>query len=164
LIHTACILSLDCGLRASEWITLTVDRVDFDAQTITVAGKGAKDRCLPVSYESLRLLRLHLNERRVESAWVFATDTGNPLSTRDALKRLKKLAIRCGVPSSVNLHGLRHSFATRYASSGGGIAALQVLLGHSEITTTQKYIHVSGQVAREAHKQFSPISRLSRRK
>jgi site-specific recombinase XerD len=163
LIHAAVVLCLDGGLRALEWIHLKVGDIDLNGMTVKVFGKGRKERVIPISFETCRVLRAYLQDRRVDSELAFASDAGTPILHRNALRRIKLLACKAGVRSTIGMHLLRHSFGTRFVSSGGNVALLQQIMGHENITTTQQYLHISINDTKAAHLKYSPISRAAKR-
>lgn len=162
-MRAVAILCLDAGLRAMEWQALTRDNLDLEGCTVKVDGKGRKQRIIPISYDTVRVLREYLDEIWVDSPLVFPTDAGSQIMKRNALKRLKLLAVKAGVRGSINLHGLRHSFASRYIINGGSTALLQELMGHEDLATTQNYLHFTAVELKTAHLKYSPIGKIAKR-
>jgi len=162
-IHCATVLMLDAGLRAQEWINLRPNDVDFQARTVRVFGKGRRERLTPMSELTSGLLHQYLATRKCDYDYVFATRNGTPMSKRSALRMLKRLAISCGVTTSLNLHGCRHTMASIFAGSGGNLAHLQKILGHRSITTTMRYVHTQIEDAQREHRKHSPIARLKKK-
>ena len=137
------------GLRLSELASLKWDQLDFSSSLITVIGKGNKTRMIPVgSYAATALA----NWRKVRGSFagfevpqVFVSNRGNPISTRTIQARIKYWARRQGLPQQVYPHLLRHSFASHMLESSGDLRAVQELLGHADISTTQVYTHLDFQ-------------------
>jgi site-specific recombinase XerD len=161
-IHAACILMLDCGLRASEWINLRLEDLDLKKRTARVMGKGRKERIVPMSQQTASVLFNYLAARPDQHDLVFATKNGTPLLKRNALHMIKRMAVACGIPPStiVGLHGCRHSMATQFIAAGGSVVHLQKLLGHSHISTTMQYVHPQMADIQRDHMRHSPISRM----
>ena len=137
------------GLRLSELASLKWDQLDSSSSLITVIGKGNKTRMIPVgSYAATALA----NWRKVRGSFagfevpqVFVSNRGNPISTRTIQARIKYWARRQGLPQQVYPHLLRHSFASHMLESSGDLRAVQELLGHADISTTQVYTHLDFQ-------------------
>jgi len=137
------------GLRLSELTGLALDDVNFRDATIRVTGKGARTRVVPVGSYALAALEAWLVERAPlappgEQAMFLARD-GARLSTRSVQARLKRWGLKLGLPGSVHPHALRHSFASHVLQSSGDLRAVQDMLGHASISTTQVYTHLDFQ-------------------
>jgi len=137
------------GLRVSELVSLDVTSVDLDAGWLRVLGKGRKVREVPVGGAAERALRVYL-ARRLELLGktaphdaLFLNARGGRLSDRGVRKLLKDAQLKAGMEPKVSPHGLRHSFATHMLDSGADLRAIQELLGHSSLSTTQRYTHLS---------------------
>jgi site-specific recombinase XerD len=158
-------LAYACGLRAEELVTLDVTSVDFDTETVRVEGKGGKTRLVPVGEHSRRALERYLARSRQtletgNDAALFLSKSGRRLSTSDVRRRLRtwaRLAAR-HVPALADAHphALRHSFATHLLEGGADLRAIQELLGHSSISTTQVYTRVESARLRQAYVSSHP--------
>jgi integrase/recombinase XerD len=150
------------GVRVSELIGLKVRDLDLGEGLALVFGKGAKERFVPVGRSALRALDVYLRELRPGLARgggegiVFLNARGQPLSRMGVWKILRRQVRRAGIRRRVTPHTLRHSFATHLLEGGADLAAVQELLGHADIATTQVYTHVEREYLREVHRQFHP--------
>jgi site-specific recombinase XerD len=152
---------VDTGLRIEEALGLERDRVDLDRLTVTVCGKGSKDRIVPISAECRKaLFRLAVGQ---PGRFIFTTDTGERMSYRNAYRDLKTLCRHAGVQGShVRPHSIRHYFAVSYLRAGGDLYRLSRILGHTSISTTQVYLRSMGlEHLQEGHAKFSPLGRLA---
>ena len=130
------------GLRASELVSLPLSAVPRDAPFMTVTGKGGQARMVPVGQRARAALSRWLALREAGSAWLFPSGTGH-LSRVRLFQLLKALAVRADLsPEKLSPHVLRHAFATHLLEGGADLRALQTLLGHADISTTQIYTHV----------------------
>jgi len=156
------------GLRAEELVKLDEGSVDFDAEEVRVEGKGAKTRSVPAGESALRTLRdyvergrppLAANARAAAAApptALFLSKSGRRLSTSDVRRRLRVWARHSAVAGRVHPHALRHSFATHLLDGGADLRAIQELLGHSSISTTQIYTRVESARLKRAYAQSHP--------
>ena len=148
------------GLRLSELAGLTVDRVDWDTGEVRVWGKGAKERIVPVGAAALGALAAWRVEReklvRGTSVALFLSRDGAPLSTRSIQSRMKDWAIKQGLPRHVHPHMLRHSFASHVLQSSGDLRAVQEMLGHASIASTQVYTHLDFQYLSKVYDAAHP--------
>ena len=130
------------GLRATELVSLPLSSVPRDAPFLTVTGKGGKTRLVPISQRAGAALQRWLGLRPTESPWLFPSRTGH-ISRVRLFQMLKQLATRADMaPEKLSPHVLRHAFATHLLEGGADLRALQTLLGHADISTTQIYTHV----------------------
>ena len=130
------------GLRATELVSLPLSSVPRDAPFLTVTGKGGKTRLVPISQRAGAALQRWLGLRPAESPWLFPSRTGH-ISRVRLFQMLKQLATRADMaPEKLSPHVLRHAFATHLLEGGANLRALQTLLGHADISTTQIYTHV----------------------
>ena len=130
------------GLRATELVSLPLSSVPRDAPFLTVTGKGGKARLVPISQRAGAALQRWLGLRPTESPWLFPSRTGH-ISRVRLFQMLKQLATRADMaPEKLSPHVLRHAFATHLLQGGADLRALQTLLGHADISTTQIYTHV----------------------
>ena len=152
-------LMYSSGLRLAEVVGLDIGSLDFDDAVVTVTGKGKKTRSVPIGRHAIDALRHWLKERQNlvqgETTAVFISRRGNRIAPRTIQLRIKQWAIRQGLASHVHPHMLRHSFASHLLESSGDLRAIQELLGHADISTTQIYTHLDFQhlarVYDEAH-------------
>jgi integrase/recombinase XerC len=149
------------GLRVAEVAGLTLDRVDLDRGKVTVLGKGAKEREVPLSDFAADAVRAYLAEGRhrlmgAGSAALFFNRKGKPLGTRDIRALVGRYGGRTLSGRHVSPHTLRHSFATHLLEGGADIRAVQELLGHASVATTQRYTHVSRTRLFDAYRQSHP--------
>ncbi len=130
------------GLRATELVSLPLSSVPRDAPFLTVTGKGGKARLVPISQRAGAALQRWLGLRPAGSPWLFPSRTGH-ISRVRLFQMLKQLATRADMaPEKLSPHVLRHAFATHLLQGGADLRALQTLLGHADISTTQIYTHV----------------------
>jgi integrase/recombinase XerC/integrase/recombinase XerD len=158
-------LAYACGLRAEELVTLDLDSVDFDAETVRVEGKGDKTRIVPVGEHALRALDRYLATGRpalsvADERALLLSKSGQRLSTSDVRRRLRIWSRRSATqtPSLIDVHphALRHSFATHLLEGGADLRAIQELLGHATISTTQVYTRVESRRLRSAYARAHP--------
>lgn len=151
-------LLFSTGLRVSELCSLTRD-VDFEAGEFSIRGKGGKIRVVFVSDEAKKVLRDYLKARKdMEDALLVHITAGGKvvggLGRRSVERVVKQCAIKAGISKKVTPHVLRHMFATDLLSNGADLRSVQALLGHSNISTTQIYTHVTDKHLRDTHKKF----------
>jgi len=155
-------LAYACGLRAEELVDLDVGSIDFDAEQVRVEGKGGKTRFVPAGEHALRAAGRYLERARGtldagggEQA-LFLSKTGRRLSTSDVRRRLRTWARHAAAQGAVHPHALRHSFATHLLEGGADLRAIQALLGHTSISTTQVYTRVESARLRAAYDRSHP--------
>jgi integrase/recombinase XerD len=151
------------GARASEIATLKTADLNLEQRFCKCKGKGDKERLMPFGETAQEALKIYLTairpklvEHRTDPGVVFLTGRGAPLSRIEIWKLFKKYAKRAGVPESASPHTLRHSYATQMLAKGVDLRAIQELLGHSSITTTQHYTRVDADRLRKIHEKFHP--------
>src|SRR5687768_1663412 len=155
-------LAYACGLRAEELVNLDVGSIDFDAEEVRVEGKGGKTRFVPAGEPALRAIARYLERGRAALAGaegqpaLFLSKTGRRLSTSDVRRRLRVWARHAATQGNVHPHALRHSFATHLLEGGADLRAIQELLGHSSISTTQVYTRVESARLRAAYARSHP--------
>ncbi|MGO9308205.1 MAG: site-specific tyrosine recombinase [Spirochaetia bacterium] len=153
-------LIYSCGLRVTEAVRLTVERVSLEEGVVRVLGKGSRERMVPLGERAKREMRRYLAESRsalagrTPSSTVFLGRGGRMLSRKTVWKIFKRLALQAGLEGKV--HSLRHSFATHLLQGGADLRSVQELLGHVDIGTTQVYTHVSQEVLKRTHEEFHP--------
>lgn len=155
-------LAYGAGLRVSEWTGIDVKDALLDELVVRVFGKGGKERLVPIGRQAagavavyLRELRPRLEQGRGEGR-LFLNARGRPLSRMGAWTILRKYVRRAGIEKPVTPHTLRHSFATHLLEGGADLRAVQEMLGHADISTTQIYTHVDREHLRQVHRQFHP--------
>ncbi len=150
------------GVRVSELTALRLRDLALEEGFATVFGKGSKERLVPVGRSAVRAVSLYLRELRTRldrgqsDDRVFLNGQGRPLSRMGVWKILRKQVRRAGITRRVKPHTLRHTFATHLLEGGADLAAVQEMLGHADISTTQIYTHVDREYLRQVHKQFHP--------
>jgi len=150
------------GLRVSEWISLSVRDVMLKDHLVRVFGKGAKERLVPIGRKAIGAIAIYLRELRPSlekgegKGILFLNARGQPLSRMGAWKILRKYVDQAGITKPVSPHTLRHSFATHLLEGGADLRAVQEMLGHVDISTTQIYTHIDREYLRSVHKQFHP--------
>jgi len=150
------------GLRVSEWITLGVKDVLLEDGLVRVFGKGSKERLVPIGRTAIGAVAVYLRELRPRlekgkgQGMLFLNARGVPLTRMGAWKILRKYVDKAGIEKRVTPHTLRHSFATHLLEGGADLRAVQEMLGHADIATTQIYTHVDREYLRTVHRQFHP--------
>lgn len=151
------------GLRLAELVGLNMAAINFEAGTVEVTGKGNKTRIVPVGSHAISALYHWLQARalikNVDARAVFTTERGQRISARAIQYRIKQWAIRQGISSDVHPHMLRHSFATHVLQSSGDLRAVQEMLGHANISTTQVYTHLDFQHLAKVYDAAHPRAR-----
>lgn len=147
------ILSLlySSGLRVSELVSLRINDIDLQDRTIRIRGKGDKDRIVLFDENTRHLLEDYLQKRVYESDYLFLNRFGDPLTPRYVQMMIKNYARKAGINKKVTPHILRHSFATHLLKNGVDIRAIQQLLGHSNLSTTQIYTSVDMQTLKNVY-------------
>jgi integrase/recombinase XerD len=150
------------GLRVSEWIGIGLKDVWLDEGLVRVFGKGSKERLVPIGRNAIGSLAIYMREQRPHlergsrKANLFLNARGDPLSRMGAWKILRKYVTRAGIKKLVSPHTLRHSFATHLLEGGADLRAVQEMLGHADISTTQIYTHVDREYLRQVHRRYHP--------
>ncbi len=154
-----------CGLRISEIAGLDLEDVDLDEGWVRTIGKGNKERQVPLGSKAQQAFGRYLNVRGelatadTPRGAVFLNYRGGRLTTRSIRRLFKKHLIKAGLDTSITPHGLRHSFATHLLDSGADLRGIQELLGHSSLSTTQRYTHVSIERLADAYDAAHPRAR-----
>lgn len=157
-------LAYGAGLRVSEWITLPVRDVALEEGLVRVFGKGSKERLVPIGRRAIGAVAIYLRELRPKlehgggKGILFLNSRGTPLSRMGAWKILRHHVDQAGLTKRITPHTLRHSFATHLLEGGADLRAVQEMLGHADISTTQIYTHVDREYLRSVHRQFHPRS------
>lgn len=151
-----------CGLRVTELVTLTLPQLGLRQGVVRVTGKGSKDRLVPLGEEALAWLARYLQEARpvlVEGAVsdvLFPGRAGAPLTRQAFWYRIRLAARKAGIEKPLSPHTLRHAFATHLLNHGADLRVVQMLLGHSDLSTTQIYTHVAQARLKELHAKHHP--------
>ena len=160
-----------CGLRSEEVVNLDVGSLDFEQDEIRVTGKGNKTRILPVGEIALQAVREYMEKGRPEllpesvseggpdPGSLFLSSRGKRLGTSDIRRRTIKYVRKAAVETRTSSHVFRHCFATHLLEGGADLRAVQELLGHASISTTQRYTHVSGAHLRRVYESSHPRAR-----
>ena len=152
------------GVRVSELVDLPISSLDLDEGFATVFGKGAKERLVPVGAPALQALRRYLRDTRPGldrgdgNGRLFLNARGRPIRRESIWAIVREAARRAGIRRSVSPHTLRHTFATHLVEGGADLAAVQELLGHADISTTQIYTHLDRAYLRQIHRKYHPRS------
>ena len=155
-------LMYSSGLRVSELVNLNVNDVDLDNDLIRIFGKGSKERIIPINdYAASSLNEYLLNHRKElfkhgENNYLFLNNHGNKMTRQGFFKILKKIAVEKGINTDFSPHTLRHSFASHLLKYGADLRSIQELLGHSDISSTQIYTHISNEKLRNNYEEFHP--------
>ena len=150
------------GVRVSELVELPISSLDLEEGFALVFGKGAKERLVPVGAPALRALRRYLREVRPAldtgrgAGRVFLNARGRPIRRESVWALVRDAARRAGIGRTVSPHTLRHTFATHLVEGGADLAAVQELLGHADISTTQIYTHLDRAYLRDLHRKYHP--------
>lgn len=153
------------GLRVSEALGLSLDRVHLDEAALRVVGKGDKERVVPLGRPARKALERYIDAERPRllragaRREVFLSPRGNKLSRQAIFALVRRLAEAAGLDPAPSPHGLRHAFATHLVERGADLRAVQSLLGHASISTTEVYTHVSRRHLREVHGAHHPRER-----
>jgi integrase/recombinase XerD len=155
-------LAYGAGLRVSEWITLGVRDLQLEEGLVRVFGKGSKERLVPIGRSAIGAVAIYLREQRPKlekgegKGILFLNARGRPLTRMGAWKILRGYVERAGITKHVSPHTLRHSFATHLLEGGADLRAVQEMLGHVDIATTQIYTHVDREYLRQVHRSYHP--------
>ena len=152
-----------CGLRVSELVNLRISCLHLDIGFVRVIGKGDKERLVPIGSAAIKYINIYKNEIRVHAAikpgqedFLFLNRRGSKLTRVMIFIMLKALAKKAGIVKSISPHTFRHSFATHLVEGGADLRAVQEMLGHESITTTEIYTHLDREYLRNTLHQFHP--------
>lgn len=152
-----------CGLRVSELINLKIRDILLDFEVIKIYGKGKKERIVPIGKSALFWINEYINRSRFifikdkpTPDVLFLNQKGKKFSRMGIWKILHKYAVKIGLENKVHPHIFRHSFATHMINAGANIRIVQEMLGHSDISTTQIYTHISKEVLQEVYRSYHP--------
>ena len=155
-------IAYGAGLRVSEWIGIGTKDLMLNEGLVRVFGKGSKERLVPIGRNAIGALAIYTREQRSKlergagRGVLFLNARGEPLSRMGAWKILRKYVDRAGIKKEVSPHTLRHSFATHLLEGGADLRAVQEMLGHADISTTQIYTHVDREYLRQVHRRYHP--------
>lgn len=150
------------GLRVSELTKLQMTNINMEAGFVRILGKGSKERIVPIGRKALDCINRYVkNGRRTQlkdhtSRYLFVARAGKPMTRQGFWKLLKRYALKAGITQRVTPHSMRHSFASHLLEGGADLRAVQVMLGHVDIATTQIYTHVARSRLIEIHKKYHP--------
>lgn len=152
-----------CGLRVSELTELKISNIFEETEFIKVVGKGNKERIVPIGATALKYINIYLNEVRVHQTikrgnedYIFLNRFGAKLSRISIFNLIKSLAVTAGIHKNISPHTLRHSFATHLIEGGADLRAIQEMLGHASITTTEIYTHLDRDYLKTVITEFHP--------
>lgn len=153
------------GLRVSELVELKIPNIYFDVGFLRVIGKGNKERLVPIGRDALKFLKIYLEEIRVQvpvqkgfDSFAFLNRRGRKLTRVMIFTIIKNLAVKTGLKKVISPHTFRHSFATHLIEGGADLRAVQEMLGHESITTTEIYTHLDRDYLRQVIQEFHPRS------
>lgn len=154
-------LMYSSGLRISELINLNIHDINLKMNTIRIMGKGNKERIIPIGDYATKYLEIYINEYRgsfikKQTDILFLSSRGDKMTRQAFFKIIKKIALEKKIETCFSPHTLRHSFATHMIENGADLRSLQELLGHSNISTTQIYTHISNRVLKENYESAHP--------
>ncbi len=150
------------GLRVSELVGLELSRIDLEMGCVTVMGKGSRERVVPMGIPASRAVTNYLETARPglarlkRSESLFLTRRGRSMTRQAFWKIVKKTALRAGINKEISPHTLRHSFATHLVLNDADLRSVQLMLGHSDIATTEIYTHIAQHRLKQVHSSFHP--------
>ncbi|MEO0095154.1 MAG: site-specific tyrosine recombinase XerD [candidate division WOR-3 bacterium] len=150
------------GLRISELLNLKISDIMTKEELLSIIGKGNKQRFVPFGKKALRAIQEYLRQgrpalmKKKKSPYLILNARGNKLSRMGFLKILRKYLIKSGIRKKITPHTFRHSFATHLLQAGADLRAVQELLGHSDISTTQIYTHIDREYLKQVHREYHP--------
>lgn len=153
-----------CGLRITELLNLKLSEIQLEIEVIKVIGKGNKERIVPIGSDAIKFLKIYIDNYRKQRVvreeykdYLFLNLKGTPLSRISVFNLIKRQAQSIGLRKSISPHTFRHSFATHLVEGGADLRAVQEMLGHVSITTTEIYTHLDNQFLRKTIEQFHPF-------
>ncbi len=150
------------GLRVSELVGLKLRDINLERGFLIIIGKGSKERAVPMGESAMASVQEYLDRVRrtllsgVESDYLFISSKRRGITRQMFWERIRYYAVKAGIQGTVSPHTLRHSFATHLLDNGADLRAVQAMLGHSDISTTQIYTHVSRERLRKIHEKYHP--------
>ena len=152
-------LLYSCGLRVSELVGINLNDLDLDLMSVKVLGKGNKERLVPLGSKASSAIKTYLSQRldlKPKDDYLFVNSRGGRLTTRSIDRIIKKYATISGIPKNISPHVLRHTFATHLLGGGADLRAIQEMLGHKSLSTTQRYTHTSIEKLMEIYDKTHP--------
>lgn len=147
------------GLRVSELVGINLENLDLDTMSVKVLGKGKKERLVPLGSKAIEAIKIYLRHRlnlKPKDDYLFVNSRGGRLTTRSVDRIIKKYAVIAGIPKNISPHVLRHTFATHLLGGGADLRAIQEMLGHESLSTTQRYTHTSVEKLMEIYDKTHP--------
>ena len=150
-----------CGLRVTELLNLRTDLINLKQGYLRIVGKGNKERLVPLGEFACDWIEKYLNESRPtlyksSTDYLFLTQHGGIMSRQNFWYAIKRYALQANISAELSPHTLRHAFATHLLNHGADLRVVQMLLGHSDLSTTQIYTHVAQHRMQELHHKFHP--------
>lgn len=147
------------GLRVSELVGINLENLDLDTMSVKVLGKGNRERLVPLGSKASETIKIYLKQRldlKPKDDSLFVNSRGGRLTTRSIDRIIKKYAAIAGIPKNISPHVLRHTFATHLLGGGADLRAIQEMLGHQSLSTTQRYTHTSVEKLMEIYDKTHP--------
>ncbi len=150
------------GLRVSELISMRLQDINLDANFVRVMGKGSKERVIPIGSPARSITQKWIREgrpyllKKISTPYLFVARAGKPMTRQSFWKIIKKYALIANISKNITPHTLRHSFATHLLEGGADLRSVQTMLGHSDISTTQIYTHISREYLIKMHQKYHP--------
>ena len=150
------------GLRVSELVNVKLQDINLEAGFVRIFGKGSKERIVPIGLHAKEKINLYLKTsrpahlRQTQSPYLFVVRDGKPMTRQGFWKLLRRYATQVGLSKRITPHSFRHSFATHLLEGGADLRAVQIMLGHVDISTTQIYTHVTRDHLKKLHQKFHP--------
>ena len=150
------------GLRVSELVNIKLQDINLEAGFVRIFGKGAKERIVPIGIHAKEKILNYIESARsqrlkqIPSAYLFIARGGKPMTRQGFWKLLRRYALQAGINKKMTPHSLRHSFASHLLEGGADLRAVQIMLGHADISTTQIYTHVTRDHLKKLHQKFHP--------
>lgn len=155
-------LLYSCGLRVTELVSLTMQQINLQAGVVRLLGKGNKERLVPIGEIGVEWIEKYLASARAElskgnsTEWLFLSNRGDKMTRQTFWHVIKKTAQKVGISSTISPHTLRHAFATHLVNHGADLRVVQLLLGHSSLSTTQIYTHIAKERLKSIHQEHHP--------
>jgi len=160
--HTMLLLLYATGLRVSELVMLPLAGCNLESGFLKVIGKGDKERLVPFGEQARAAVDAYINENRPhilkerKSSFLFVTGRGKPMTRARFWQIIGEMAAAAGITKTISPHMIRHSFATHLLANGADLRAVQIMLGHADISTTQIYTHIDQERLKSIHRSFHP--------